>query len=117
MSENEYNEGILIPYRVTEDSESVAQEILKERGVEFDPECVSYLDQLEGEYEEFFIHNKVIYEVKIIKTSNDMDIYKAFQIEDGSISFIVSFYNGSCCLSEALEYAVKKLKKGVTRDF
>lgn len=61
-------------------------------------------------YEEYKIHKNVIYkleEKKYIDCSDD--IFVAHKNNDGTIAFEVQYYNGGCCFSEALDYALNKL--------
>ena len=47
---------------------------------------------------------------KLFKDISDDDIFEANLNKDGSISYIVSYYNGGCCFEEALETAIEKLE-------
>ena len=62
-------------------------------------------------YEDYFIHDSTIYE--IIKEDTDPydDTYNAYPNIDGTINFEVRFYNGGCCLEEALAEAMKEMNK------
>ena len=61
--------------------------------------------------DQYFIHDAKIYE--IIKEDTDPydNTYNAYPNKDGTINFEVRFYNGSCCLEEALAEAMKEMNK------
>ena len=61
-------------------------------------------------YSEFVIHNDTLYLVKSKKTNPYDDIFDAHEDENGVVNFEVQYYNGGCGFTEAIEYALKKLK-------
>ena len=69
-------------------------------------------DTFKDEFQEkYFIVNDVIWEAFEHKEKDDSDdIYELKPNEDGTLSFIMKFYNGGTCLSECIEEELKKLK-------
>lgn len=62
-------------------------------------------------YEKYFVINNVIWEIFDHEEKDDSDdIYELKPNEDGTLSFIMKFYNGGTCLSECIEEELKKLK-------
>jgi hypothetical protein len=61
-------------------------------------------------YETYFFVNDVVWEV-FDHTEFDDDIYEMVPNADGTVSFIMSFYNGGTCLSECIEEGLLKLNK------
>jgi hypothetical protein len=61
-------------------------------------------------YEKYFIVNNVIWEVfdHIEKDDSD-DIYEITKNPDGTLSFIMKFYNGGTCLSECIEEELERI--------
>jgi len=61
-------------------------------------------------YEKYFIINNVIWEVfdHIEKDASD-DIYEITKNTDGTLSFIMKFYNGGTCLSECIEEGLARI--------
>jgi len=55
--------------------------------------------------------DKVIYEIIQIKNYDGDDIFEATRQQDGSIDFVLQYYNGGCSFTEALGYAFEKMKK------
>lgn len=62
-------------------------------------------------YEEFYIYEDKVY--KIVKEALNPyeDIFDAKKGVDGEIIFELKYYNGGCCMSEALEESLKKIPK------
>lgn len=69
-------------------------------------------DLFEGAfYNHAVISDGIIYTVSDVKNLDDEDIYEASIQPDGTIKFVVKFYNGSCCFSEAIDTALKRMKQ------
>jgi len=61
--------------------------------------------------EKYFIVNNIIWEVFDHTEKDDSDdIYDLKPNEDGTLSFIIKFYNGGTCLSECIEEELEKIK-------
>lgn len=52
-----------------------------------------------------------IYEVVKDVEQEDYDIFQMKANHDGTLDYVVSFYNGGCSLSEALQYAKEKMSE------
>lgn len=61
--------------------------------------------------DQYIIKNDRIYKINIDSRSTYDDIFEASYNSDGTIQFVVQFYNGGCGLGEALEEALNKLDK------
>jgi len=95
MSETVHYKGKLIPTGKTM--------------AEFDPE-IEDIDMFEDHYyEKAIIVNGLVYEIKYSKVYDYEDIFTSSKNSDGSISFEVKYYNGGCCLGEAIEEALDSL--------
>lgn len=73
--------------------------------------CDSWEEMLCDElYKKYVIHNENVYEV-VEQRSRDMDddVFEAIENSDGSISYVVRYYNGGCSFDEAIGYALDKL--------
>ena len=64
-------------------------------------ECYESYTEIKGE----------IYRIEKERKDECDDIFEAHKNEDGTINFEVKYYNGGCCLSEAIEIALRKLNK------
>ena len=61
-------------------------------------------------YETYFFINGEIWEVFDHKDlDDDDDIFKMTPNPDGTVSFMLRFYNGGTCLNECIEEGLKKL--------
>jgi hypothetical protein len=119
MSETELWTGklkrVMSPLR--ESTEQKAKGILVKREIvsaecEKPRDCSTFLAcLLEEFYGEFVVYKGELYEVEG-KKHEDCDVMTASKNTDGSIDFVVSFYNGSCGLSEALESALESMEGG-----
>jgi len=69
------------------------------------------LEQLEDMgYKEYVIANDKIFKAEYSEEDPYQDVFEASLNEDGTINFVVKYYNGGCGFDEAIEYALKKLK-------
>jgi hypothetical protein len=80
-------------------------------------EIASYNDNWTEElrdlgYEKYFFVNDDIWEAfdHISKDDSD-DIYEITPNSDGTLSFVMQFYNGGTCLTECIEEELEKLNK------
>lgn len=65
----------------------------------------------EMEYDKYIITNNNIYRIIEDKEFTDCeDIFEAHQNELGQIEYCLSYYNGGCGFSEAIENALKNMK-------
>lgn len=72
----------------------------------------SYLEQLLNDCDKYIEINGILYEVMESTYCEDEDIFEASKNEEGTISFLVSYYNGGCSFSEAIEIALKEMNNG-----
>lgn len=69
-----------------------------------------YVD--EGKLENAVVIGGIIWEIINQKDIDPYDdVYNATANEDGTIDFEVRFYNGGCCLDEAIHDAINNLKR------
>lgn len=61
-------------------------------------------------YEKFFINGNEVWEVIEHQEIGEDDISKMILNGDGTIIFVMQFYNGGTCLSEMIEEGLEKLK-------
>lgn len=108
MSYDELHTGKLkpVPLYEGENLEEQIKRVLK--NIPLDKYCSSYREMI-IEYDEYVVINNTLYSIEDVKME-DGGIFVAKELEDGSIEYTVQFYNGGCCLSEALEYALKRMK-------
>jgi hypothetical protein len=117
MSDTEVHKGRVIAVESKGDLESTAQAIIEEEGLSIDKETCNHDGSAVGEigeslYGKYLVVGDVIYKYEEdIKMDPYADIAEASANDDGSINFLVSYYNGGCCLNEAVESALKKLGK------
>ena len=110
MSDYESHVGKLIPLNKT------VEQFIEDRDIETD--IIEYGEGVGGYFNEhydgwednehFVIVNESVYKAEDIQY-DPYDCAEASVNEDGSISYRLSFYNGSGCFSEVLEEAVGKL--------
>ncbi len=71
-----------------------------------------YQEMLSDEgYNDFVIYEDNLYEVISRKDMDGMDIFEISKAEDGTYDFTLSYYNGGCCFSEAIESAFDNMKE------
>ncbi len=73
----------------------------------------TWYEQLKDDYSEtFFFTNNDIWEAFEHHEVDDDDyIYHLQPNEDGTLTFIMQFYNGGTCLTECIEESLQKLNK------
>lgn len=70
-----------------------------------------YLDYIRDEYyRKYIVYNDDIYEIIEDDESNGHDIFNAYNNSDGSIGYILSYYNGGCGFSDAIGYALEDME-------
>ena len=100
MSDYEVHHGKMYPTGKT------LTEFLDKHGVEYEPD-----DAMEALYDNF--HNKAVLIDSYVWTVDSEELpATGFNVveqnSDGSVSFVMMYYNGGCCFSEALSFAVRK---------
>ena len=115
MSRTELHIGKLrkIELKLDQSLEDFYKEKLKEIGItELRKYDNDWEDAFKDEFnEKYFIVNNIIWEAFEHEEKDDSDdIYELKSNEDGTLSFIMKFYNGGTCLSECIEEELEKLK-------
>jgi hypothetical protein len=62
-------------------------------------------------YEKYFFVKDEVWEAFDHVETEDGDIYHLQPNEDGTLTFVMQFYNGGTCLTECIEEELEKLKK------
>jgi len=113
MSETVYYKGIAT--KIEPEGKTlieIAEEILKEKGIDFDDFFKDTLEQLSCDfYDEYFYHKKTKTLYKITKESFNLEeeIIRADKKDDGTIEYELRYYNGGGGFEECLEEAFDKL--------
>lgn len=111
MSEQEFHIGTLreIKPKSHQTIDDIMLAILGEQDIDYEEKhtLVSYFQ--DGSVEGYHYFNDKVYKIED-KGYEDNDICVATQNVDGSISYVLGFYNGGTCMSEMLEYALENLK-------
>lgn len=114
MSETETHIGKarIIQPKENQSLESLAQELCGIHKYKKPPYLDTYTQVLrETGYDKFIVTNDSILEILEDQPhDHECDILQASQNPDGTINFILQFYNGGCSFSEAMELALKKMK-------
>jgi len=108
MSETETNIGKLIPVQLLEGetNEDYAKRILKGVKNEYNNNFLECL--LQDGYREYILYNDVLYRTENKRYGEGGDVFQAFRQDDGSIDYVLTYYNGGCSFNEAMEYALVK---------
>lgn len=70
-----------------------------------------YIDDFIQEiYEDYVLIDDSIYKVEELKDLDSYDIYELHDNKDGTMNFILSYYNGGCSFNEAMEEAYERMK-------
>ena len=83
------------------------------------PELPYYYDSCSEwleESEEYLIYNGFVYEINSVDFDPCDDIMTASENKNRSIDFEVKFYNGSCCMKEALETSIDKMNAKLAKS-
>lgn len=115
MSETEIHIGKLRKLKLEISNEEFFKQKCLETDIELDqPTWTEQFFWNHKDQNNYFIIDDVIYEAFEHKKYEDRDDISDFiQNEDGTISFVTSFYNGGTCLSEVIEEEIKKMKQNV----
>ena len=110
MSETETIQGLLRPVDVGNSMEQWCKAELHARDKMFRPgEYENYKEQLLDVLCDYFVEvNDVLYQFTSENHTYE-DIFRASENSDGSISFLVKYYNGGCSFGEALEVAINRI--------
>lgn len=109
MSETECNTGKLIPVSLLE-GETNEQYAFNLLGGKKDEYNKTYLDQLlDDGYREWYLYKGVLYRVENDRDVDSGDIFQATRNADGSINYVLQYYNGGCSFTEAMDNALSTL--------
>ncbi len=112
MSETEIHTGKLTKYMLPDNNEHLARDLCVKRGIEKDEYYDNWIDVLKGECDDVLFINGIFYQVDDTgDVKGDEDIAKATENPDGTISYLVKYYNGGCGFGEAIEEALKNLNE------
>jgi hypothetical protein len=114
MSQVEVHVGQLMKIDKLESTtpEEWCKEYFLENGItQLDHYYESWVEYFNDEYyEEFLVHKNDIYrKIKDTECYGGDDIYHAHKNENGTIDYILSYYNGGCGFTEAIEEALNNL--------
>ena len=70
-----------------------------------------YVEYLRTEIDTHFVYKDELYEITEEEDLSDDDIFEANKNPDGTINFIVQYYNGSCGFHEAIQRSLDKLNE------
>ena len=75
--------------------------------------CKTWYEQLRNiNDEEFYFVNDELWEtIEDFSAEEGDDIYQLHLNEDGTVTYVMQFYNGGTCLSECLEESLANLEK------
>ena len=114
MSEQETIKGKIrrIFVGTKEEMEMFAQDLCEKNGYYYEETYFeTYVECLEEEgYREYIITDNDIYEVVETKNFEYNDTFDASENPDGTISFVLSYYNGGCSFGEAIGKALKNME-------
>lgn len=115
MSETEYLTGKLKQIYTDLPIEDACKELLVELSIPFDDECYdSYREFVD---DNFYRDGYVVAKGKLFKIvecdekDEWEDIFEATNNPDGTIDFVVKYYNGGCGFNEAIGYALDNLEE------
>ena len=114
MSQTEVHVGKLLKIDTTsyQTVESWCKEYCIRNGIQMRSYYESYEECFSNECsKEFIICNNNVYKIiKNMECDGD-DIYHASVNEDGTIDYVLSYYNGGCGFNEAIECALENLER------
>ena len=108
MSEMETKRGNMIKIE-TGDVEQYCKELCIRDGIRLTEE--TYSEQVRYSYNgEYLVVNNELYKLRYIEDL-EYGFAEAIQKEDGSIDFMLRWYNGGAIMEEVLEDAIKRMDK------
>ena len=115
MSDYEQHIGRAIPVQseINESLEDMAKSILKTKGItELPSYNNTYVECLADEcYKEYAQVDGVLYKLEEEEVDPYDDITYAKKNPDGSINYVLRYYNGGCGFDEVFEEAINSLDK------
>jgi len=112
MSENEAYFGKLKEIKYSGAIEDIILKICEEENYEIDKNNIkeSFYDEA---YDDYVVVDDKIYKIIESNYVDPYEIFKASKNDDGTINFIVSYYNGGCGFTEAIEEALNNMENTV----
>ena len=110
MSQQELHVGTLTEVKLKEGQTTIdlMKEIMDEHNEKYGEDSSLETNFLEACIESYCLFENKIY--KVVDTEFNDDICLATKNDNGTISFVLGFYNGGTCFSEMLDEALKLLK-------
>lgn len=103
MSHTETHIGRAVRLEMPEDKEVWAENTLKELKAERDDYYDSAFEQVTEDGKHYLLIAGQLYAIENKELGEGEDINNAVVNPDGSISYVLQFYNGGCYFTEALE--------------
>lgn len=92
--------------------ELYAKKLHKERNIILENYYDTYVESLSDKLDKYFVVTEnEIFEIIEYNDLYSDDIFEAIINKDNSITCILSYYNGGCSFTEAVEEALKNLKE------
>lgn len=85
--------------------EELCEQICNDKQLEYG----DAVDAVQYDIDEFTIINEELYEILKKEDVSEFDIYEGKKNEDGTIEYIVKYYNGCTSFSGAIQEVIKKL--------
>jgi len=111
MSEMVHIVGKLVKVPIIGTVESTALSILTAHNISREYFYETALEQLLESDNKFYMRDGILYRVETTHKDHECDVFNAHQNPDGTIDFELVYYNGGCCLPEALTLALNKIGK------
>lgn len=118
MSETVHYKGKLIKLDRLNHTETLEEHAKRLYGKELDEYYDDFVEaigdvMIDGAYQpRYIVRDQIIYEVKDFQdVDSDSDLFNARKINGNDLEFEVMYYNGGCSFNEALDYAMKNIKK------
>ena len=109
MSETETHKGKLtLLYRGSLSVESLARDLCIERGIKQHEWETTWTEAFTNNIQDMVLVSDQFYFIHDEDHGGDDDIFVAEKENDGSISYMVRYYNGCCSFPEALQEAMRK---------
>jgi len=71
----------------------------------------TWMEVVRDNFDEYLITDTEVYEKFDTVEVEDDDVYQIHENADGTLSYVMRFYNGGTCLQECLEESIEQLNK------
>lgn len=97
-----------------EEIESWCKELLEYKGKSIEGSLYAdYTEMATENYEkDLLVANDMLFKIVSKVDLEGDDIFQIKHLGNGEYEYLVQYYNGGCCFSEAIEYSLEKLKGG-----